>query len=266
MRNPMVPADDEPSPQTPEPRSLDPLQRAVGYRFTDPELLERALTHRSYSNERGLDGNYERLEFLGDAVLALVTARWLFEGRPKRPEGELAKLKSFLVSAPVLAAFARTLRLGELLRLGVGEDRSGGRKKDSILADVVEAIFGAIYLEGGLEPCRRLIEPMLVQAAKARQRFTHTDPKTTLQELSQGRGWGLPQYRVVEETGPDHQKSFKVECRIGDKVRVAAEGRSKKEGAQRAAAAALDQLGSMSSGFQDGPEADRVGSSPHQES
>ena len=223
-------------------QALAILEEALGHRFSDRALLERALTHRSHSNEKGSTANYERLEFLGDAVLALVTARWLYSGKPDSPEGELTKLKSFLVSTPVLAAYAQTLDVAPLLSLGVGEDRSGGRRKESILADVVEALLGAVYLEAGFGAAQRMIEPMLEHASRARARFVHTDPKTQLQEYSQGRGWGLPEYHVIDEAGPDHQKVFTVECRLEDRWAISATGRSKKDAAQRAAALVLDRL------------------------
>ncbi len=131
-----------------------PIEDALGYLFKDPGLLRTALTHRSYSNERGERDNYERLEFLGDAVLGLVSSRWLYDRYPEEPEGLLAKRKSFLVSAPVLARFGESLGLGPELRLGVGEARSGGSAKASILADAVEAVLGAVYLDGGLAAAR----------------------------------------------------------------------------------------------------------------
>ena len=223
-----------------EPESLE---KTLGHEFEHRELLHRALTHRSFSNERGESGNYERLEFLGDSVLGLVTARWLFERLPSAPEGDLAKLKGYLVSAPVLAGYARSIELGEKLRLGVGEDRSGGRDKDSILADAVEALFGAVYLDAGFRAAQRVIEPILKRALEAKKKLTHIDSKTLLQERSQARGWGLPVYEVVEESGPDHRKCFTVECRLKDEVVGCAEGRSKKSAAQSAAAQALVQLG-----------------------
>ena len=138
-----------------------PIEAALGYNFEDPALLRAALTHRSWANEHGEKENYERLEFLGDSVLGLVAARWLYDRFPEEQEGRLAKWKSFLVSAPALAAFAGSIQIGPELRLGVGEARSGGSAKDSILADAVESIFGAIYLDGGLEPATEVIERFL---------------------------------------------------------------------------------------------------------
>ncbi len=219
-----------------------PIENALRYRFKDPDLLRVALTHRSYSNERGEKDNYERLEFLGDAVLGMVASRWLYDRYPREPKGWLAKRKSFLVSAPVLARFAASIGVGPALRLGVGEARSGGRTKTSILADAVEAIFGAVYLDGGLDAAREIIERFLADAVEERSSVFHTDPKTRLQELVQARGWALPRYRVVTETGPDHRKRFTVECTVEGEVAGLAEGGSKKLAEQRAAAAALERL------------------------
>ncbi len=222
-----------------------PVENALGYRFSDSDLLQVALTHRSYSNERGEKGNYERLEFLGDAVLGMVASRWLYDRYPLEPEGLLARRKSFLVSAPVLARFGGSLGLGPALRLGVGEARSGGSTKASILADAVEAIFGAVYLDGGLEAAREIIEPFLTDAVEERSSVFHTDPKTRLQEHVQGLGWALPCYRVVSESGPDHRKRFTVECSVEGEVAGSAEGRSKKLAEQAAAIRALERLNQL---------------------
>ncbi len=213
-----------------------------GYRLRDPVLLRVALTHRSYSNEQGEEANYERLEFLGDSVLGLVASHWLFRRFPGHSEGELAKLKSVLVSAKVLTDCAREHGLGEHLLLGVGEERSGGRGKASILADVMESVFGAIYLDGGLEAAREVIETLLERALEERSRLTASDTKTRLQELTQARGWSLPTYRLVGESGPDHRKVFTVECQVGTEMRSKAQGSSKKSAEQAAAAVLLHDL------------------------
>ncbi len=219
-----------------------PIEDALGYEFADPDLLRVALTHRSYSNERGEKDNYERLEFLGDAVLGLVASRWLYDRYPGEPEGWLAKRKSFLVSAPVLARFGESIGLGPELRLGVGEARSGGSTKGSILADSVEAVFGAVYLDGGLVAVCVIIERLLEEALEERSRLSHADAKTRLQEVVQARGWALPAYRVVTETGPDHRKRFTIECSVAGEAAGQAEGRSKKVAEQAAAARALERL------------------------
>ncbi len=221
------------------------IEDALDYRFADPDLLKSALTHRSYSNERGEKENYERLEFLGDAVLGLVSSRWLYDRLEQEPEGQLAKRKSFLVSAPVLARFAESIGIGPEVRLGVGEARSRGRTKTSILADALEAVFGAVYLDGGLEAVREIIERFLADAVEERSSVFNTDPKTRLQELVQARGWALPRYRVVTETGPDHRKRFTIECSVEGQVAGSAEGRSKKLAEQAAAIMALERLDLM---------------------
>lgn len=218
------------------------LERALGYRFRRPELLELALTHRSYANEQELERHNERLEFLGDAVLGLVAARWLYEEHPELPEGELSKRKASLVSAPALAAFSTELGVGRELRLGVGEERSGGRSKPSLLADTLEAVLGAIYLDGGLAPVRKVVTPMLERALAERPRLHEEDAKTRLQEVVQARGRPLPEYRIVDEVGPDHAKRFVVECYLEDRSAGRGEGRTKKRAEQRAAAQALEAV------------------------
>lgn len=218
------------------------LQERLGYQFSDPSLLERAVTHRSYANERGLPGHYERMEFLGDAVLGLVTAEWVFQRHPRRPEGQLSRLKSSLVSARSLATYARRIELGACLRVGVGEERSGGRSKASLLADSLEAVFGAVFLDGGLEAARPVIVRFLEALAEEQERRHAQDFKTTLQELTQAQGWDLPEYRVAEESGPDHDKRFRLECYVRGELLGLGEGKSKKVAQQVAARAALARL------------------------
>ena len=220
-------------------RRRTPLEKRLGYRFREPSLLETALTHRSYAHEKDTGANYERLEFLGDSVLGLVAGEWLFHRHPDLPEGELSKRKAHLVSRPVLARHASSLGLGEEIRLGVGEERSGGRTKASLLADVWEAILGAVYLDGGLEPAARLVLPLLEDGTERRGPY---DAKTHLQEVLQGQGRNLPEYVLAEETGPDHAKRFTVECRIRGEVAGVGEGRSKKKAEQAAASAALERV------------------------
>ncbi|HEX2252479.1 MAG TPA: ribonuclease III [Thermoanaerobaculia bacterium] len=223
------------------------LERLFGHRFRRRELLDMALTHRSHTHESGTEGNYERLEFLGDAVLGMLTAEWLYGERPDLPEGELSKLKSYLVSREVLAQRAEVLGLGDALRLGVGEERSGGRRKASLLADVMESVIGAVYLDGGLEAARKVVRPLLEEGLALRER-TKVDPKTRLQELSQARGWDLPEYRLAEESGPDHAKLFTVECRLRGRLAGTGSGRSKKVAEQAAAAAALSSVAARDAG------------------
>ena len=218
------------------------LEGRLDYRFANPLYLEKALTHRSYANEQGLEGHYERLEFLGDAVLGLVTAEWLFRRFPKRPEGELSRLKASLVSARSLATYARRLQLGRSLRLGVGEERSGGRSKASLLADSMEAVFGAVFLDGGLAAARSVILHFLETLTEEERRRQTRDFKTLLQELTQAQGWDLPEYRLAEESGPDHDKRFRLECHVLGELVGVGEGKSKKVAQQVAARAALARL------------------------
>lgn len=218
------------------------LQQRLRVRFRSRALLETALTHRSYANEQGLGENYERLEFLGDVVVGLVTAEWLYHRYPDVDEGGLSELKAYLVSRPVLAECASDLGLGELLRLGRGEERSGGRSKASILADALEAVVGALYLDRGLKHAQRVLSPVLEGALDGRRRVGWAEAKGRLQELAQARSWELPDYRLVAEEGPDHERRFTVECWLeGERIGVAEAG-SKKIAEQRAAAAALDLL------------------------
>lgn len=221
---------------------LDRFQGRLGVRFRRKALLERALIHRSYANEQDLDENYERLEFLGDSVLGLVAAEWLYRTHPETPEGGLSELKAYLVSQPVLAERAIALGLGEVLRLGVGEERSGGREKPSLLADALEAVIGALFLDRGLKRCRKILEPMFEVALEQRQALGWADAKTRLQELAQARSWKLPDYRHVGEEGPDHRKRFAVECWVDGRLRGSASARTKKLAEQKAAARALESL------------------------
>jgi ribonuclease-3 len=223
-------------------RDPTPLEKRLGYRFKRLDLLELSLTHRSWANEQGIPEHYERLEFLGDAVLGLVAADWLYASHPELPEGELSKHKAQLVSRDTLAKHARDLELGEVLRMGVGEERSGGRTKASLLADSMEAIFGALYLDGGLEAARKAILPMLEGGYLDRARQAVTDAKTQLQEVVQALGWDLPEYRLVDSTGPDHSKTFVVECWLAGELSGRGEGPSKKIAEQKAAADALEKM------------------------
>ena len=201
-----------------------------------------ALTHRSWVNEQGKGEHYERLEFLGDAVLGIITSEWLYDTHPDLPEGDLSRLKSYLVSAQVLGRFAQLIDLGAVLRIGVGEDRSGGRSKRSLLADSMEAVIGAIYLDGGLKPARALVLAILESAAAEKPKEAFGDAKTLLQELAQARGWDLPEYRHTGESGPDHRKTFVVECWLQGECAGTGDGEAKKVAEQRAAAVAVEWL------------------------
>lgn len=227
------------SAMSPEEARED-LQERLGYGFRDPQLLEMALTHRSWANEQKLEVHYERAEFLGDAVLGLLVARWLFQRYPASPEGELSKLKSVIVSEPALAQWAEELSVGDALLLGVGEARSGGRNKPSLLADAMEAVLGAVFLDGGLPAVGEIVDSWLeTDPASNFGDISRADAKTALQELAQARGFELPVYRHVSEVGPDHRKRFYVECWLGDERVGAGSGATKKRAEQRAANQAL---------------------------
>ena len=208
----------------------------------DPELLERALTHRSYAYENGGLPTNERLEFLGDSVLGLVVTDTLFRTHPDLPEGQLAKLRAAVVNARALAGIGRDLRLGDHLLLGRGEETTGGRDKSSIVADTVEAVIGAVYLDRGLDVAtglvHRLFDPLIELSAGM---GAGLDWKTSLQELSASRGYGVPEY-VVEESGPDHAKSFRARVRVAGELYGDGRGRSKKEAEQEAASSAYTEL------------------------
>lgn len=215
-------------------RSGTDLDRIPGidYRFADAALLEQALTHRSFGPR-----HYERLEFLGDSLLSMVVAEQLYLERPEAAEGDLSRLRSRLVRDVTLARLAGELNLGDYLRLGTGELKSGGFLRESILADVIEAIVGAIYLDGGFEPARRVIRALLAdRLADLPDADSLKDPKTRLQERLQGRGYELPEYQVISESGADHAKRFEVECRAGALVEpVRAEAGSRRKAEQAAA-------------------------------
>ena len=219
------------------------LEARLGHTFVDRGLLLRALTHRSAIQEGGGAASYERLEFLGDALLGALAAEWLYRRLSSDDEGELSKVKSYLVSEPVLADFAGELELGALLRLGVGEERSGGRAKPSLLADAVEALIGALYLDAGLDATRAFVTPLLHAGFEAwRSGAAQRDAKTALQERLQAEGGEPPEYRLVATSGPDHQKRFVVECWAAGRLLGHGEGSSKKRAEQAAATAALGRL------------------------
>lgn len=221
---------------------LQDFERRIGYTFQRRDLLTRAITHKSYSHEARHDNvrHNETFEFLGDSVLGFVIGDLLFRQFPDLDEGALSKMKAYLVSATSLAEKARNVGMGEVLLLGVGEEKTGGRKKDSLLANLFEAMIAAIYLDGGIEPARLLIERAFADDISAinREDLLFHDYKTALQELAQGQGLPLPEYTVVDEVGPDHDKTFIVEVKIGN-LAARGEGSSKKEAQQQAAKQAL---------------------------
>jgi ribonuclease-3 len=220
---------------------LDVLVTRLGVEI-EPKLLEQALTHRSYAYENGRLPNNERLEFLGDAVLGFVVTAHIHQKLKKLPEGELTKVKNAVVSARALALVAAELGLGEFLRLGRGEEQTGGREKTNLLADAFEAILGAAYVSKGLEAAQAIIEkfvyPMLENPDELRE---NSDPKTTLQERTQALGKGAPSYNTTH-TGPDHERTFFAQVIVDEKVLGEGTGRSKKLAETDAAIIALAKL------------------------
>jgi ribonuclease-3 len=223
---------------------LSEFEQRIGYVFGRHDLLRRALTHKSYSHEAKGDGvrHNETFEFLGDSVLGFVIGDLLFQHFPHLDEGALSKMKAYLVSAPSLAEKARQYEMGEVILLGVGEEKTGGRKKDSLLANLFEAVIAAIYLDGGVNSARQLIERSFAEdiARIDQQDLLFHDYKTALQELAQAKGLQLPDYNVVAEVGPDHDKTFVVEVKVGS-LTARGEGSSKKEAQQQAAKLALTE-------------------------
>ena len=211
---------------------------ALNYRFRDPALAALALTHRSVGKP-----NNERLEFLGDALLGAFVAEMLYEVHPKASEGELSRLRAQLVNGQALAAIARELELGDALKLGPGELKSGGFRRDSILADAFEASLAAVFLDGGLEACRQVVRGLFGERVVALQRSSK-DAKTRLQEWLQGRGHALPQYELIDSRGEDHAKIFDVRCVVSEPRPHSAEasGPSRRQAEQDAAEAVLARL------------------------
>ena len=219
------------------------MMKRIGYTFREPMLLENALTHSSYANEgnRGLKSN-ERLEFLGDSVLGFITAGYLFR-HGSGQEGELTRLRASLVCEKALCAYARKLGLGDSLLLGHGELRGGGADRPSILADAFEAVIAAIYLDGGLGAAEAFILPYIKEELSQQRRPQFKDYKTALQEIVQQNPEEQLTYRLVGESGPDHNKQFTVEVHLNSNVIGTGRGRSKKEAEQQAAREALKLMG-----------------------
>lgn len=223
------------------PMPCEALENAIGYRFSNKELLQQALTHTSYANEHRKQGcpHNERLEFLGDAVLELVSSGYLYERYPEKPEGELSRLRASMVCEPSLAKCARELGLPGCLRLGRGEELMGGRTKDSLISDALEAVIGAVYLDGGFPAARELVLKHILLTLSPEDLFM--DAKTRLQELLQDRNRNV-EYAVLQETGPDHDKHFLVAACLDGVTLATGEGRTKKAAAQEAALAALKEI------------------------
>ena len=223
---------------------LEVLQGKLGYKFKNPALLESALTHSSYANEakeRSVRSN-ERLEFLGDSVLGLTVSAFIYDNYPDMHEGRMTRLRSELVCEKSLAAIAAALSLGDCLLLGHGEEKGGGRNRPSILADAVEAVFAAVYIDGGFSGVSTVITNHLVSRVDISQDKS-SDYKTALQEVVQEKSGQALGYSTIDESGPDHMKLFTVEVRLNGVNIGRGTGKSKKEAEQQAAKAALDKLG-----------------------
>jgi ribonuclease III len=222
------------------PSQLDALQKELGYSFKDPSLLLKALTHVSYDRKK-TGSNNEVLEFLGDAVLDLAISDMLIRRFPERSEGDLSRMRAGLVNSAVLAEKGNALALGPMLLLGKGEERSAGRKKASILGGAFEALLGGVYQDGGYGPAQRIVQRYFA-ADIIERTLGQQDYKTRLQEISQLLFRVPPVYRLVSESGPDHEKCFVTEISVGGNVLGSGEGKSKKQSEQEAARQALDQL------------------------
>lgn len=221
--------------------SAQNIEEIIGYHFKAKNLLELALTHSSYANERHhKHQDNERLEFLGDAVLEMVSSDFLFKEFPSYTEGQLSKLRASLVCEPTLAFCATDIDLGRFVRLGKGEERTGGRDRKSVLSDALEALIGAIYLDGGIEPAKDFILGFILTDIEHKRKFY--DAKTTLQEIIQGRCSQVPDYRLVSESGPDHAKEYVYEVWAEGKCLGKGSGGSKKGAEQEAAFQALTIL------------------------
>ena len=229
--------------------AISGFEERVGYVFRDRELLERALTHKSFTNEQRetRSPNNERLEFLGDTVLGFVIGELIYRTFPTLQEGALSKIKAHLVSAPMLAEKGRSLAIGRFLRLGTGEARSGGAEKHSLLADAFEAVVAAIYLDGGLAAAETFVRRVFTSDVAGIDigDLSFHDYKTALQETAQSLGLPLPDYRVVDEYGPDHEKAFVVEVYWNGEPFAYGRGSSKREAQRKAAKEALKKLGRL---------------------
>ncbi|MEF2244595.1 MULTISPECIES: ribonuclease III [unclassified Paenibacillus] len=224
--------------------SFDELQRSLQLNFKQPKLLKQAFTHTSYVNEqRGVVQHNERLEFLGDAVLQLLVSEYLYTTYPKRPEGELTRMRASIVCEASLAYFAEKLELGEHILLGRGEEQLGGRQRPALLADLFESLLGALYLDAGLEEVRRFLERYMFPNIESNDfGLVMKDAKSKLQERAQHHGLGAIEYKITEEKGPAHDREFVVEVYLGEEKYGTGTGRTKKEAEQRAAAEAWQKL------------------------
>ena len=222
---------------------INDLEQSLGYHFRDISLLQQALTHSSYANERWRDSlaSNERLEFLGDSILGMITAEYLYRTFPQRPEGELTKIRADLVCETSLAQVANRLGLGEYLLLGHGEEQGGGRRRISILADAVESILAAIYLDGGFPAALSMVQRFILTDIPI-EHPRNMDYKTKLQELVQQQKNQVIQYALIGESGPDHAKEFQIELCLNGQIVGTGSGSSKKRAEQEAAKSALEKL------------------------
>ena len=219
------------------------LETAIGYRFRNISLLQNALTHSSYANERWHNSllSNERLEFLGDSVLGMLVAEYLYRTFPNRPEGELTRMRADMVCEQTLAAAANRIGLGEHLLLGHGEERFGGRSRDSILADAMESVIAACFLDGGLDAALQFVQKFILVEVPVKK-LNNADYKTALQELVQQKKNQVLSYALVGQSGPDHDKKFDVQVSLNGKVVGSGSGSSKKRAEQMAAKAAIEKL------------------------
>lgn len=222
---------------------LTSLQERLGYRFRREELLEQALTHKSFAHESGNGAHNESMEFLGDAVLGFVVTDFIYHEFPTHTEGRKSKIKAYLVSSTTLSNAALALEIPKFLRLGKGEEKTGGRKKKALSANALEAVVAAIYLDSGIDEVRAFLEPLYAPLIEEiREGRAVEDPKTALQEFLQARNLEPAQYVVTAETGPEHRKTFQVELKVGRRRLGKAAGTTKKKAELQAAQAALAKL------------------------
>ena len=225
---------------------MNSLEKRLNYKFKNIDLLKNALVHSSYANEvRGSVHSNERLEFLGDSVLSVIVSEHLYNKFPTMPEGELTRMRASLVCEKSLCEFSRELGIGNYLKLGKGEDKNGGRERDSILADAFEAVLAAVYLDGGMDAAKAHIMNTVLRDIKHCEDDTFKDYKTTLQEVIQRNPEESVSYILVNESGPDHKKSFTVEVHLNSNVIGKGTGKSKKQAEQMAAKQALELMGEI---------------------
>lgn len=221
---------------------IEDIQRIIGYRFNNISLLNMAMTHSSYANDNKMSktNSNERLEFLGDAVLELVSSEFLFNSYPNKAEGELTKIRASLVSENPLASVAKKIGINECIMLGKGEEITGGRKRASITSDAVEALIGAIYLDGGMEPASKFVIKFIMNDIDEKRRFY--DSKSILQEMVQKYKIGELSYEIISDMGPAHDKIYEAVCKIDEKIVGSGKGKTKKAAQQQAACVAIDKL------------------------